>query len=301
MAHRASPSARRDRRLFWLFISPWVVGFLGLTAGPLVFSILMSFTSWDIFNPAQFVGLRNYTDLILRDRIFVKALGNTVFYSLVSVALGMAATVLLAYFLDKPIRGRTLFRIMVFLPSVIPLVAAAQLFKRVFSPEGLLNSVLGLVGIHGPQWLLDPHSVLWAFIVMSLWNVGGSAILVLAGMQGIPESLVEAAVVDGASRGAIFRKVTLPLLSPVLFYNAVMGVIGALQTFGQVYIMTAGGPDNASMMIVPHLYNNAFRDFQMGYASAIAWILFAIIMVLSLAVFRSSSLWVFYESEVRKS
>lgn len=298
---RVHGARKGDRARFWLFVSPWVIGFLGLTIGPLLFSLFMSFAAWDIFAPPEGVGVRNYVELFTKDPIFLRAMGTTVSYAVWSVLLGILASVIVAYFLDKPIRGRSAFRILVFLPSVIPLVAAAQLFKRVLSPGGLLNQVLGLAGIEGPAWLLDSRSVLWAFIIMSLWNVGGSTILVLAGIQGIPRTLVESAIIDGASGPSVFRHVTLPLLSPVIFYNVVMGLIGGLQTFGQVYIMTGGGPDNASMMIVPHLYNNAFRDYQMGYASAMAWVLFAVIMCLSVLVFRSSSLWVFYESEVRKT
>lgn len=302
MARARLSNRMQDRLQFWLFISPWILGFLALTLGPLLYSIYMSFSTWDIFNPPEFVGLANYVQLLTQDSIFLKAISNTLFYALLSVLLGMVTSVFLSYFLEKPVRGRNVFRILIFLPSVIPLVAAAQLFQRVLSPEGMLNSALGTIGIQGPQWLLDPSAILPALIIMSLWNVGGSTILVLAGIQGIPGSLIEAAHIDGASKARIFRSITLPLLSPVLFFNTIMGVIGGLQTFGQVYVMTKGGmgPDNASMMIVPYLYLNAFRDYQMGYASAIAWVLFVLIMVLSLAVFRSSSMWVFYESEVKK-
>jgi multiple sugar transport system permease protein len=221
-------------------------------------------------------------------------------YSVFAVALGVVASVFLSYFLGKKLKGRTFFRILIFLPSVIPLVAAALLFQRVFSPNGLLNSALSTLGVNGPEWLLDPSSVLPALIIMSLWSVGSSTILVLAGMQGIPETLYEAAEIDGASKWTVFNRITIPMLSSVLFFNLIMGIIGGLQTFGQVFIMTQGGPDNASMMMVPYLYNTAFKDYQMGGASAIAWVLFVVIMGLSLVVFRSSSLWVFYDSEVKK-
>lgn len=285
---------------FWAFISPWVLGFLIFTAGPIVFSVFISLTSWDIFNPPEWVGLKNFEYLFFEDKLFFQVMGNTLVYSVFTVALGLVASVFLSYFLGKNLRGRTFFRILIFLPSVIPLVAAALLFQRVFSPNGLLNSFLGVLGIPGPEWLLDPHSVLSALVLMSLWSVGSSTILVLAGMQGIPEALYEAAEIDGASKPTVFLKITLPMLSSVLFFNLIMGIIGGLQTFGQVFIMTQGGPDNASMMMVPYLYNTAFKDYHMGEASAIAWVLFAVILAFSLVVFRSSSLWVFYDSEVKK-
>ena len=160
--------------------------------------------------------------------------------------------------------------------------------------------MLALFFIDGPDWLLQSDSVLWALAIMSLWGIGGSTILLLAGMKGIPKELYEAAKVDGASAVQNYFRITLPMLSPVIFFNLIMGLIGGLQTFGQVYIMTGGGPDNASMMIVPYLYNNAFKYFKMGYSSSMAWILFFMIMILTLVVFRSSSFWVFYESEVKK-
>lgn len=285
---------------FWAFISPWVLGFLAFTAGPIVSSVFISLTNWDIFNPPEFVGLKNFEYLFLQDKLFLKVLANTLVYSVFTVAVGLVASVFLSYFLGKKLTGRTLFRILIFLPSVIPLVAAALLFQRVFSPNGPLNTALSAIGIPGPEWLLDPASVLPALIIMSIWNVGSSTILVLAGMQGIPETLYEAAEIDGASKATVFLKITIPMLSSVLFFNLIMGIIGGLQTFGQVFIMTQGGPDNASMMMVPYLYNTAFKDYQMGGASAIAWVLFGVIMAFSLLVFRSSSLWVFYDSEVKK-
>lgn len=288
-----------ERMGFWVFISPWILGFLVFTAGPVLSSGLMSLTNWDIFNPPSWVGIGNFERLLVRDRLFLKALGNTLAYSLSIVVLGLGSSLLLAYFLAKPLKARGVYRILIFLPSVIPVVAASLLFQRVLAPNGLLNSFLALFGIRGPAWLLETGSVLPALALMSLWNVGTSTVLTLAGIQGIPDTLSEAAALDGATKPRIFVSVVLPLLSPVLFFNLVMGIISGLQTFGQVFIMTQGGPDNASMMVVPYLYNTAFKDYRMGEASAMAWILFALILLLSLAVFKSSSLWVYYDSEVR--
>lgn len=292
----------RENLWFWVFISPWLLGFLIFTVGPLIMSIIMSFAKWDIFNPPTFVGLDNYKRLLTNDPIFVKAIKNTLFYAAVSNVLGMAGALVISYLLNKPLKGISAYRILIYLPSIIPVVAIAMLFRRVFSPNGILNGFLSILGISGPAWLLDPKTVLWALSIMSLWGIGGSTILLLAGMKGIPEELFEAAELDGASAATRYFRITLPMISPVIFFNMIMGLIGSLQTFGQVYVMTSGlgGPDNGSMMIVLHLYNHAFKYFRMGYASGIAWILFAMIMVLTLLVFRSSSMWVYYESEVKK-
>jgi len=262
----------------------------------------MSFAEWDIFNPPKYIGFKNYVDLIQKDTIFIKAVKNTIFYALASNVLTMTGSLGIAYFLNKPLKGISVYRILIYLPSVIPVVAIAMLFRRVFSPNGFLNTVLGFLGIDGPVWLLNPDTVLWALAIMSLWGIGGSTILLLAGMKGIPVELYEAAQIDGANPFKTYFKITLPMLSPVIFFNMIMGLIAGLQTFGQVYIMTQGlgGPDNASMMIVLHLYNHAFKYFNMGYASGIAWILFAMIMALTLIVFKSSSMWVYYESEVKR-
>ncbi|MBP7228423.1 MAG: sugar ABC transporter permease, partial [Longilinea sp.] len=168
------------------------------------------------------------------------------------------------------------------------------------APNSGLNQLLALVGIQGPAWLLDPLWVTPALVLMSLWGVGGGTVLLLAGMQGVPVEFYEAAAMDGANQTQMFFKITLPMLSPVLFFNLITGLIGAMQTFTQVYIMTGGGPNNASLMIVPYLFDNAFRFYHMGYASAIAWVLFVLILLLTLLVFRSSSAWVYYESEVKR-
>lgn len=287
---------------FWIFISPWVLGFCIFMLGPLVMSIFMSFTQWDIFNPPKFVGFKNYVDIIEKDPIFLKAVRNTIFYTLVSNVLGMTGSLFISYMLSKNIKGISAYRILIYLPSVIPVVAIAMLFRRVFSPNGILNHYLGMIGIQGPAWLLNPDTILWALAIMSLWAIGGSTILLLAGMKGIPDELYEAASLDGAGELESFFRITLPMLSPVIFFNTIMGLIGGLQTFSQVFVMTSGsgGPDGASMMIVMHLYNNAFKYFKMGYASGIAWILFAMIMLLTLFVFKSSTTWVYYESEVKR-
>jgi multiple sugar transport system permease protein len=281
---------------FYFFISPWLIGFLGLTIGPILFSIYMSFTDWDLFQSPHFIGFKNYATLTTDDPIFWKSVGNTFYYALIAVPLGMCISLWIAYYLNKKLKGITFFRILYYLPAVVPVVASSLLFIQLFAPtEGLINQALSLVGIQGPQWLLDAHWVKLSLVIMSLWGVGGGVVLLLAGMKGIPKELYEASSIDGASSGQSFFNITFPMLTPVIFFNLVTGIIGALQTFAQVFIVTAGGPDNSSQMVVPYLFQNAFQFYKMGYASAIAWILFIIILVLTLIVFRSSALWVHYE------
>lgn len=287
---------KKDGKWFYIFISPWLIGFLGLTLGPILFSIYMSFTNWDLFQSPEFIGVDNYKNLLTDDPIFWKSVGNTFFYALISIPLGMSISLWIAYYLNKKIKGITFFRILFYLPSVVPVVASSLLFIHLLAPtEGLINQGLAIFGIQGPAWLLDPNWVKPALILMSLWGVGGGVVLLLAGMKGIPQELYEAAAIDGAKSSQSFFHITFPMLTPVIFFNLVTGMIGALQTFAQVFIVTAGGPDNASQMVVPYLFQNAFQFYKMGYASAIAWVLFIIIMALTLVVFRSSALWVHYE------
>lgn len=293
---------KKEAPWFYLFISPWLVGFLLLTLGPILFSVYMSFTDWDLFQSPKFIGLANYTKLLTDDEVFWKSVFNTFYYALISVPLGLAISLWIAYYLNKKLKGITFFRVLFYLPSVVPIVATSLLFVQLFAPtQGLINQTLSWFGIQGPAWLLDAAWVKPALILTSIWGVGGSIVLLLAGMKGVPTDFYEAAAIDGASASQSFFKITFPMLTPVIFFNLVTGIIAALQTFSQVYIMTGGttnnpgGPDNASQMIVPYLFQNAFRFFKMGYASAIAWILFLIILALTLIVFRSSALWVHYE------
>lgn len=297
---RLAPHRRKEALLFYLFISPWVIGFLGFMLGPMLFSIYLSFTEWDSFTAPRWVGLDNYVRLLTDDPIFLKVMGNTAYYSLISVPLSMAVSLFIANLLNKKVRFRKIFRTLVYLPHLIPIVAVALIFQMVFAPEsGPLNQALALVGIDGPNWLMDATWVKPALILMSLWQAGGGTILLLAGMNGIPKELYEAAEIDGASAFRQFWSVTFPQLTPVIFFNLIMGIIGSFQVFAQVFILTGGGPDNASQMAVPMLFDEAFRFYHMGYGSAIAWILFVVIMAFTALAFATSGRWVFYESEVR--
>jgi multiple sugar transport system permease protein len=298
---------KKEALWFYLLIMPWIIGFLTLTLGPMIYSFVLSLTNWDLFTAPKFINIKNYINLFTTDKIFWKAVYNTLYYAFISVPLGMFFSLFISYFLNRPIKGSAIYRTLYYIPATVPGVASALLFKWLLAPDaGMINRFLGIFGLDGPAWLLEPMWVKPALILMSLWTVGANITLLMAGMKSIPSEFYEAAALDGASPLSQYRRITLPLLTPVIFFNAINGLIGALQIFTQIYIMTntggatMGGPNNASMMIVPYLFNNGFRFYKMGYASAIAWILFVLVMLLTLLVFRSSSAWVFYETEVRK-
>lgn len=290
---------RRTQSLwFFAFVSPWIIGFASFTLGPMIFSIIMSFTDWDMFSEFNFIGFDNYIRLF-QDDIFLKALSNTFKYTLISVPINLLLSLAMAYLLSFHLKGMRIFRTLYYLPSIVPVVASTMLFTRLLASKGLINQFLAWIGIQGPTWLLSKEHVLWSFVFLSLWGVGGTMILMLSAINSVGEEMYESALLDGASRLRMFVSITMPQISPILFFNLITGVIGSLQTFTQVYMMTSGGPDYASEMIVPYLYRNAFSFYRMGYASAMAWVLFMIIMVLSLIVLKSSSMWVFYEEEVK--
>ena len=296
---------RREAIWFYIIIAPWVIGFLIFTAGPMLYSLYLSFTDWDLFSPANWVGTKNYDKLLTNDDMFKHAITNTFYFAFISIPVNLTISIFIAYLLNKPLRGMRFYRTMFYIPSLVPIVALTLLFRWVLAPDtGLLNRSLELIGIDGPAWLFEPQWVKAALIIMGLWGIGGSMVLILAGMQGIPDELYEAAEIDGANQFRLFFNITLPMLTPVILFNLIMGIIGGLQTFSQVYILTSsssGIPSKSVIMIVPYLFRHAFRYYRMGYASAIAWVLFVIIMVLTMVVIRSSSMWVFYESEVKRS
>jgi multiple sugar transport system permease protein len=291
----------REAVAFYVFVSPWILGFLVFTAGPMLVSFGISFTSYEVITPAEFVGLRNYTTMFLHDPLVWKSLKVTTYYAVGSVFLSVITAFLVAMLMNQEIWGISLFRTIFYLPSSISGVPVALLWMWIFSPEfGILNMVLRLFGIEGPQWLFDPTWVIPAFIVMSLWGIGGGMVIFLAGLQSIPQHLYEAAELDGAGTLAKFWNVTLPMMSSIIFFNLVMSIIGSFQTFTQAFVMTKGGPANASLFYVLYLYRNAIGYFKMGYGSAMAWLLFVIILALTLLVFKSSPLWVYYEVQIRR-
>lgn len=284
----------------WLFASPWIIGFLLWTLGPMLASLWLSFTEWDLYSPPQWVGLRNFQDLFA-DELVWKSLTVTSIYALVSVPLHLVFGLGLAMLLNRPIRGVRIYRTLLYLPAVLSSVAVALLWRWLLSADfGLINLLLSYIGIRGPSWLGDERWALMSLMLMSLWGVGAGTIIYLAGLQGIPTDLYEAAEVDGAQGWDRFRHITLPMMTPVLFFQLVVGIIAALQTFTQAFIITNGGPNNSTLFLLLYLYRNAFQYFRMGYASALAWVLFLYILVLTLIVFRWSAVWVYYEGEKRR-
>ena len=287
---------QREERAFYMFISPWIIGFLLLTLIPMLASFVLSFTNWDMFSYPDFVGLSNYKKAF-SDKIFLLSIKNTFKYSFIAIPLNLFLSLFIAYILTLPICAAKIFRTIFYLPSLVPIVASSMIFMMLLAPNGYINSFFGLFGIQGPSWLLDTRYVLYSFVFLSVWSVGSSTLLIISAISGISTELYESAMIEGANRIQVFTKITIPIISPVLFFNLVMGIIGSLQTFSQVYIMTGGGPNNSSMMMVPYLFNQAFKYFRMGYASSLAWVLFAIILVFTALVFKSSSFWVYYETE----
>ncbi|HZG77274.1 MAG TPA: sugar ABC transporter permease [Paenibacillus sp.] len=303
MAQAAQTRSRKLTRAakeaidFYVFMSPAIIGLIVFTLGPILFSAYISFTDYDILSSPVWVGFQNYAELF-QDKFFWHSMKITFIYAGISVPLGLVVALLLAMLLNQSLKGIYLFRVIYYLPAVISGVAVALLWKWVFNPEfGLLNWFLGLFGIDGPAWIFSEDWALPSLILMSLWSVGGSMLIYLAGLQGIPTELYEAAEIDGANRFRKFVSVTIPMLSPVIFFNLVMGIIGSIQVFTEGYVMTAGGPNNSTLFAVLYLYRQAFNYFSMGYASAFAWVLFLVILLLTLLVFRSSPMWVFYEEQ----
>jgi multiple sugar transport system permease protein len=287
---------KRESILGYLYISPWIIGFLIFTAGPMMASIYFSFCDYQLLIPPKWVGISNYIRIFFNDQLFLKSLWNTFYYTVGSVTLGVLGSLFLAVLLNQRVRGETIFRSMFYLPTLTPAVAMAILWGWLFNTEfGLINRTLSKIGIQGPAWLYSTEWVIPAFIIMSLWGIGGSRmIILLAGLQGIPQELYDAAEVDGVNWWTRLRYITLPLLSPSIFFVIVTGIIGSFQIFTASYIMTGGGPANASLFYVLYLYRNAFEYFKMGYASALAWILFIIIITLTLFQFKLAGKWVYY-------
>jgi multiple sugar transport system permease protein len=299
-------------RAGYLFIAPWIIGALVFLLVPMLVSLLLAFSSWDIISPAQFVGLGNFQEMA-KDERFLSSLKVTAIYTLFSVPLGVIGSLTLALLLNVKMKALPLFRTVYYLPAVASAVAASLIWLRLFNPEsGLLNYLISVMhltplmnALHwtDPQkgyvnWLGSEKTALGSLIIMSLWGVGGGMVIFLAGLQGIPQAYYDAAAVDGASPWQKFRNVTLPLLTPTIFFTLIMGVIGSFQVFTQGFVMTGGGPNNATLFYVLYLYQNAFQFLKMGYASAMAWVLFAIILVFTLLQMRMSG-WVHYEGEAK--
>ena len=297
---RRGSLARRQAVWCYVFIAPAVLGLLLFSLGPMIASLWLSFTSYDLLSSPEWVGTENYANLV-QDPLFRKSLSVTLIYGLVSVPCTMVIALVLAIMLNAKIPALPFFRSAYYLPSVISGVAVATLWKWMFNGEyGQIKARLARIGIAGPAWLTDEQWALRALIFMSFWGFGATMLIYLAGLQGVPKELYEAAQVDGASRFRQHLHVTVPMLSPVTFFNLIMGIIASLQVFAEPFVLTKGGPNNSTLLLSVYLYQNAFQYLKMGYASAIAWVTFAIILVFTLLVFRSMPMWVHSEAGEEK-
>jgi multiple sugar transport system permease protein len=298
------PSLMRNEAVaFYVLLAPWLIGFIVFTVLGSLFSLVMSFTQWDLFSPMKFIGWDNYlrmfvdTPRYFRDPVFFKSIGVTFLFTFMSVPVSLVASLILAVLMNVKVRGIPFFRTMFYLPSVVSGISVNMLWLWMFNSDyGLLNVILGKFGLPALSWLKDPVLVLPSLTLMGLWGAGGGAIIFLAGLKGIPVQLYEAASIDGAGIMKQFVKVTLPMLSPVILFNLIMGLIGSFQTFMSSFVMTAGGPDNMTAFVSLLIYNNAFVQRNMGYAAALSWVTLMIIAVFTVFIFRTSAKNVYYEA-----
>lgn len=297
---RMSKQVLREAIEGYLYILPWILGFLIFTLGPMIASFLLSLTNYNgLIWPPDFLGLQNYTDAFTKDKLFWLSLQRTTLYAVASVILGVTGSLLAAVILDQRLKGTVIYRTLFFLPSLTPGVALALIWGWIFQPQiGILNYILRNLGVSDPPgWLASSDWSIWALLIMSLWAGigGGRMIIFLAGLQGVPNELYEAAEIDGATAFQRFLNVTVPLLTPTIFFNLVLGVIGAFQVFTTAYIATGGGPANSTYFYVLNIFNEAFSYGRLGKASALAWIFFVILLFFTYVQLQSSRKWVYYE------
>jgi multiple sugar transport system permease protein len=291
---------RRETLTFYLVVAPWVIGFLLFTVVPILYSVYISFTQWTMLTSPHWVGLKNFHE-IYHDPDVKHSLWVTTKYSVVSVPLRLSIALFLAILLNEATKLVGFFRTAFYLPGVVASVAVAVLWQWIFNPRfGPFNAFLKLFGVQGPNWFNDPRWALWALVIMSAWGVGGEMLIFLAGLKGIPQILYEAAEIDGAGRPQRFLRITLPILSPTIFFNLVMAVIGSFQTFDSAFVISTaragaiGSPLKSTLFYMMYLYQKAFSDLRMGYASAMAWLLFVVIVAVTYIINRTSQRWVFY-------
>lgn len=281
----------------YLFVTPWLLRILAFYVYPLIYAVYISFTRWKVTGDSEWVGLANF-QFMPKDPLFKQALRVTTFYTITSVPLALVIGFIVAYLLNQKIKGLNVFRTIYYLPTILSGPAVALVWQWMFDTNfGLINYLLGLVGIPKIPWITSKEWVIPAFIVMSLWTIGTTVLLYLAGLQGVPQELYEAAEVDGAGRVRKLWHVTLPMMSPVIFFNLVTMVVGSFQTFTQAYIITSGGPANASLVYYLYLYQVGFQFARLGYAAALGWVLFIILVIVTVILFRTFGAQVYYEGE----
>jgi multiple sugar transport system permease protein len=292
---------RKESMYGYIFVLPWIIGFLAFTAGPLVFSFVASFTNYNITSQMDFVGAENYQGLFTEDSLFWTSLWNTLYFVIFSVPLTTMGAIFLSALLNQDIPGMRFFRTLYYLPAVLSGVGVYMLWMQLLDPgTGMVNLVLGWVGIDGPNWLFDPDWTKPSIIFMKLWSVGGSMLLYLASMQGVSKSLYEAAEIDGANTWKQFFHITIPMITPVIFFDVVTSLIGGFQIFQEAYVMSnngEGGPANSLLFYNLYMWKQAFTNFNMGYAMAMSWILFVIVFIMTIFNLKLAPRWVHYEGE----
>lgn len=298
---RLSMEMKREERSFWIFIAPWFIGFIFFTGGPILVSLLLSFSEYNVISAPKFAGLDNYS-LLFQDKLFYKSLFVTLYYSVMAVPFTIVTSLVIAVLLNQKIRGQSILRTLYYAPSIISGVAVSFLWSWLLNPQfGVVNSVLyDWFGIEGPGWFTSPGTVVPSMVLMQLTASGSTMVIFLAALQSLPAELFEAASIEGASRFKKFWKITVPLISPVILFNTIISMIASLQIFTEAYVITKGGPDWNSYFYVYYLFDTAFKQFRMGYASAQAWILFIIIFALTLISLWGSKRLVHYEYDSKR-
>jgi multiple sugar transport system permease protein len=297
---KRSPTFWRDTLRGYLFILPVVLGLLIWTFGPMIASAYYSLTEYKIIGEPTYVGFQNYVELFTEDKDFARSLSVTIRYGLMYVGLAQVVSLAAAVLLSQKLRGITIFRTIYYLPIIVPFIASALLWKYLYNKEfGPIAAVFKALGLPTINWLGSPESALFSLVLMSVWSSAVTTIIYVAGLQNIPEELIDSAKIDGANRFQRFLRITIPMLTPTIFFNVVTGIIGAFQFFVPAFVMTEGGPVKSTYFYNYNLYEKAFKWLEMGYASSMAWVLFAIIIIMTLLIFRSSPLWVYYEGENR--
>lgn len=294
--HIMTAKYRRKDLVGLIYVLPWLIGFLLFKLYPFVMSFIYSFTDFSMLKAPKFVGLSNYIHIFTKDELFFKSLLNTIKYVVITVPLKISFALFVAIILNMKVKGINLFRTIYYLPSIFGgSVAISVLWRFLFMQDGIVNKFLGFFGIQGPSWLGDPNVAIFTVGLLAVWQFGSSMVLFLARLKEIPAELYEAALVDGAPRFKMFTRITLPMVSPILFFNLVMQMINAFQEFTGPYVITGGGPLNATYLLSMQIYDNAFKYFRMGYASALSWIQFVLIIIFTAMIFKSSTYWTYYE------
>lgn len=294
--HQMSTREKRQMRWGYFFIGPAIIGLFLFNFGPMLFSLGISFTKWDVLTPKEFIGLDNYIKMF-HDPLVIQAIKVTLIYTLITVPLVTCVPLLIAILLNTKVKGISVFRAIFYVPSIVPAVASSAIWMYIYNPRGgLLNSILRMFGLSPRNFIYSTGGVLPSLAIMALWAAGNTVVIYLAGLQGVPRHLYEAAEIDGAGALVKFKDITVPMMTPIIFYNFVMAIINSMQTFTQAYIMTEGGPNNASLFYSLLVYRTAFKQSSMGYSAAMSWLLFVLIAVLTAIVFMSQKKWVVYEN-----